>query len=412
MEIKRDAYLQKLIIRKNNGMIKVITGIRRCGKSYLLFNLFKKHLLESNVNEKQIIEVNFDAIENEDLQDPIKAYEYIKKSIIDDGNYYILLDEVQLLKKFESVLNSFLRLSNVDIYVTGSNAKFLSKDVITEFRGRGDQIHVYPLSFSEYFSVFSGDRYEALNDYMYYGGLPLITKMVEHEQKATYLTNLFNETYIKDIINRNGIRNEAELEELLNILSSNIGSLTNPRKLSNSFKSVKDVSISEPTLKTFLEYLIDSFLIEKTIRYDIKGKKYIDTPAKYYFTDLGLRNARLNFRKLEDTHLLENVLYNELKIRGYSVDVGVVEINNKDKSKTFLEVDFICNKADKRIYIQSTLSIPDQEKLNQEQKSLVNINDSFKKIIITRDSGKTHYTDKGILIMNVFDFLLNDRSID
>jgi predicted AAA+ superfamily ATPase len=256
------------------------------------------------------------------------------------------------------------------------------------------------------------DKYEALKDFMYYGGLPLITTMVDHEQKATYLTNLFTETYIKDIINRNGIRNEAELEELLNILSSNIGSLTNPRKLSNSFKSVKNVSISEPTLKTYLEYLTDSFLIEKTIRYDIKGKKYIDTPAKYYFTDLGLRNARLNFRQLEDAHLLENVLYNELRVRGYSVDVGVVEINNKDKSKTFLEVDYICNKADKRIYIQSALSIPDQEKLNQEQRSLISINDSFKKIIITRDGSKTHFIDNGILIMNVYDFLLNDNGLD
>lgn len=412
MEIKRNTYLQKLIVRKHNGMIKVITGIRRCGKSYLLFNLFRNHLLESKVNENHIIEINFDAIENQHLQDALKTYEYIKERIIDNEMYYILLDEVQLLNNFESVLNSFLRLSNVDIYVTGSNAKFLSKDVITEFRGRGDQVHVYPLSFSEFFSVYSGEKYEALQDYMYYGGLPLITKMFEHEQKAKYLLNLFTETYIKDIINRNKIRNKAELEELLNILSSNIGSLTNPRKLSNTFKSVKNVSISEPTLKSYLEYLTDSFLIEKAIRYDIKEKKYIDTPAKYYFTDTGLRNARLNFRQLEDSHLLENLIYNELRIRGYSVDVGVVEINNKDKSKKYLEVHFICNKVDRRIYIQSALSIPDQEKLNQEQKSLVNINDSFKKIIITRDPRKAHYTDNGILIMSVMDFLLNINSLD
>lgn len=411
MRIERNIYLQKLIVRKHNGMIKVITGIRRCGKSYLLFNLFKQHLLDQNIDGDHIIEINFDAIENEYLQDPLKAYAYIKDKITDSHMYYILLDEVQLLRKFESVLNSFLKLSNVDMYVTGSNAKFLSNDVITEFRGRGDQVHVYPLSFREFISVYSGNEGEGLSDYMYYGGLPLITKMLQHEQKATYLNNLFNETYLVDIINRNHIRNEAELGELLNILSSNIGSLTNPRKLANTFKSVKGLSLTEPTIKTYLDYLLDSFLIEKAIRYDIKGKRYIDTPAKYYFTDVGLRNARLNFRQLEDTHLLENVIYNELKIRGYSVDVGVVEINNKDKSKSYLEVDFICNKVDQRVYIQTTLSIPDQDKLNQEQRSLVNVNDSFKKIIITRDKVKTHYTDNGILIMNVFDFLLNEKSL-
>lgn len=412
MEIKRDGYLQKLIVRKHNGLIKVITGIRRCGKSYLLFKIFKNYLLNNNIKEDHILEINFDAIENEQLQDPLKAYEYIKERIVDSEMYYVLLDEVQLLPKFEAVLNSLLRLSNVDIYVTGSNAKFLSKDVITEFRGRGDQVHVFPLSFKEFFSVYQGDKYEALNDYMYYGGLPSITKMVDHEQRATYLTNLFTETYIKDIINRNKIRNENELDELLNMLSSNIGSLTNPRKLSNSFKSIKNVSISEPTIKSYLDYLSDAFLVEKAVRYDIKGKKYIDTPAKYYFTDLGLRNARLNFRQLEDSHLLENVIYNELRIRGYNVDVGVVGINNKDKSKKMLEVDFVCNKVDRRIYIQSALSLPDEEKLNQEQNSLLNIGDSFKKIIITRDLRKTHYTDKGILIMNVLDFLLNENSLD
>lgn len=412
MEIKRDGYLQKLIVRKHNGLIKVITGIRRCGKSYLLFKIFKNYLLNNNIKEDHILEINFDAIENEQLQDPLKAYEYIKERIVDSEMYYVLLDEVQLLPKFEAVLNSLLRLSNVDIYVTGSNAKFLSKDVITEFRGRGDQVHVFPLSFKEFFSVYQGDKYEALNDYMYYGGLPSITKMVDYEQRATYLTNLFTETYIKDIINRNKIRNENELDELLNMLSSNIGSLTNPRKLSNSFKSIKNVSISEPTIKSYLDYLSDAFLVEKAVRYDIKGKKYIDTPAKYYFTDLGLRNARLNFRQLEDSHLLENVIYNELRIRGYNVDVGVVGINNKDKSKKMLEVDFVCNKVDRRIYIQSALSLPDEEKLNQEQNSLLNIGDSFKKIIITRDLRKTHYTDKGILIMNVLDFLLNENSLD
>jgi len=391
VEIKRNIYLQKLIVRKHNGMIKVITGIRRCGKSYLLFKLFKQYLLEQNVCEDHIIEINYDAIENEYLQDALKTYAYIKEKIKDQQMYYILLDEIQLLNKFESVLNSFLKLSNVDIYVTGSNAKFLSSDVITEFRGRGDQVHVYPLSFKEFMSVYSGNEDEGLRDYMHYGGLPLITKMLQHEQKARYLNNLFDETYLVDIINRHQIMKTTELEELLNILSSNIGSFTNPRKLSNAFKSIKGVSITEPTIKTFLEYLEDSFLIEKAIRYDIKGKKYLNTPAKYYFTDVGLRNARLNFRQLEDSHLLENIIYNELKIRAYSVDVGVVEINNKDKTKSYLEVDFVCNKVDQRIYLQTTLSIPDQEKLHQEQRPLVNVNDSFKKIIITRDKMKSRY---------------------
>lgn len=412
MIIKRDQYLHKLIIRMNNGMVKVITGLRRSGKSFLLFNIFKNYLLKNNVDENHIIEINFDAIENEYLQESMNCYNHIKNKIIDNDIYYILLDEIQLLKKFESVLNSFLKLPNVDIYVTGSNAKFLSKDVITEFRGRGDQVHIYPLSFSEFYSVYNGDKYDALTDYMYYGGLPMITKMKEHIQKAEYLNNLFNETYLKDIVNRNNIKNDVELEELLNVLSSNIGSLTNPKKISNTFKSIKNVNLSEPTVKKYIEYLVDSYLISKTIRYDIKGKKYIDTPAKYYFTDLGLRNARLKFRQLEDTHLLENLIYNELLIREYNVDIGAVEFYNKDHTKTFLEVDFICNKIDKKIYIQSCLSLPDIDKLNQEKKSLININDSFKKIIITKDNIKKHYTEEGILLINIFDFLFDNNCLE
>lgn len=416
MEIKRDIYLQKLILRKHNGMIKVITGIRRSGKSYLLFTIFKNHLLASGVDQSHIIELNFDSFENEKYHDPHEAYIYLKSKIIDEKMYYLLLDEIQLLNKFESILNSFLRLSNVDIYVTGSNAKFLSKDVITEFRGRGDQVQVYPLSFSEFYSINQGDKNIALRDYMYYGGLPQITTMVTHEQKESYLKNLFLETYINDIINRNNIKNDLELEELLNILSSSIGSLTNPNKLSDTFKSVKKVSISAPTIKNYLDYLIDSFLIDKAMRYDIKGKKYIDTPVKYYFTDLGLRNSRLNFRQIEDTHSLENVIYNELKLRGFSIDVGIVTISEKDSNGKLirkpLEVDFVCNKADIRYYIQSVLTIPDQEKLNQEQKSLIHINDSFRKIIITKDNIITHYNEEGVFMMNLFDFLLSPHLLN
>lgn len=412
MEIKRDLYLNKLIVRKHNGMIKVITGIRRCGKSYLLFNLFKEHLLSSGVKPDHIIELNLDNIANKKYRQPEELYDYvIKNSIKDNDMYYILLDEVQFVPEFEDVLNGFLYLKNVDVYVTGSNAKFLSKDIITEFRGRGDQVHIYPLSFNEFYSYVGGNKENALRDYMYYGGLPQIVMMITHEQKEVYLKNLFLETYISDIINRNNVKNDNELQELLDILSSSIGSLINPTKISNTFKSVKKVSISIPTIKTYIDYFLDSFIIDKAIRYDVKGKKYIDTPAKYYFTDLGLRNVRLNYRQLEDTHLLENVIYNELKIRGFDVDVGVVIISNKDKEGKFirkqLEVDFVCNKGSIRYYIQSALSIPDKEKLDQEERSLKNINDSFRKIIITKDNVITHYDEEGILIMNVYDFLLN-----
>lgn len=411
MEIQRDSYIEKLIIRKHNNMIKIITGIRRCGKSYLLFNLFKNHLLSTGVKLDHIIELSLDDISNKKYRNPENLYNYVKSLIIDDDMYYVLLDEVQMVTGFEDVLNGFLHIKNVDTYVTGSNAKFLSKDIITEFRGRGDQIHIYPLSFNEFYSYVQGDKSIALRNYMYYGGLPQIVAMVTHEQKQSYLMNLFLETYITDIINRNNVKNDKEMQELLNVLSSSIGSLTNPKKLSDTFKSVKHVDISSPTIKNYLDYFMDSFLIDKALRYDIKGKKYIDTPSKYYFTDLGLRNARLNFRQIEDTQLLENVIYNELKVRGFSVDVGIVTISEKDTNgkqvRKQLEVDFVCNKADVRYYIQSVLSIPDREKLVQEQRSLININDSFRKIIITNDNVIAYYNEEGILIINIFDFLLN-----
>jgi len=416
MIIKRDLYLNKLIERKHNGLIKVITGIRRCGKSFLLFKLFKNHLLSEGVKEDHIIELNFDDFENEEYQDPTVTSPYLKGKIVDSDMYYFLLDEIQLLGKFEAVLNGLLRLDNVDIYVTGSNAKFLSKDVITEFRGRGDQVHIYPLSFKEFFEARNTDKMTALEEYLTYGGIPLILSMKTHEAKANFLHNLFIETYLKDIINRNNLVNNDELKELVNIISSSIGSLTNPTKLSNTFKSVKNVNLSVPTISKYLEHLTDSFLINKSIRYNIKGRKYIDTPSKYYFSDLGIRNASINFRQNEKTHLMENLIYNELLIRGYNIDVGevplVVRDENKIQIRKTLEVDFVCNLIDKRLYIQSAYSIHDEEKYIQESRSLLNIQDNFRKIIITYDYGRKHYTDDGIIIMSIFDFLLDPDSLN
>lgn len=414
--IKRDLYLNKLIERKHNGLIKVITGIRRCGKSFLLFKLFKNHLLSEGVKEDHIIELNFDDFDNEEYQNPKVTSPYLKSKVVDSDMYYFLLDEIQLLDKFEAVLNGLLRLDNVDIYVTGSNAKFLSKDVITEFRGRGDQVHVYPLSFKEFFEARNIDKMTALEEYITYGGIPLILSMQTHETKSNFLYNLFIETYLKDIINRNNINNSEELSELVNIISSSIGSLTNPTKLSNTFKSVKNVNLSVPTISKYLEYLTDSFLIHKANRYNIKGKKYIDTPSKYYFSDLGIRNASINFRQNEKTHLMENLIYNELLIRGYNVDVGEVPLVTRNENKTqirkTLEVDFVCNLIDKRLYIQSAYSIYDKEKYMQETRSLLNIQDNFRKIIITYDYGPKHYTDDGIIIMNIYDFLLDPNSLN
>lgn len=416
MEICRDIYLNKLISKKHNGLIKVITGIRRCGKSYLLFNLFKEYLVNEGVNENHIIEIAFDSFENKKYRDPEVLFPYLMEKIADNEMYYVLLDEVQMLDDFESVLNSLGRKKNVDVYVTGSNAKFLSKDIITEFRGRGDEVHMYPLTYSEFMSVYDGDKQEGWRDYVLFGGIPLVLGFETADQKSDFLKSLFEETYISDITGRNNIRNKAELEELLNILSSAIGSLTNPSKLSATFKSVKNKTISKDTIIKYIDYLKDSFLIDSAMRYDIKGKKYINTPSKYYFTDLGLRNARLNFRQVEETHAMENIIFNELKVRGYNVDVGVVVMNEVDKNgkkiRKQLEVDFVCNKGSKRFYIQSAYALPDKEKMEQEQRSLVNIGDGFKKIIITKDAVAPLYNEEGILVMSVYDFLLNPDSME
>lgn len=416
MEIRRDIYLNKLISKKHNGLIKVVTGMRRCGKSYLLFNLFKEYLVNEGVNENHIIEIAFDSFENRKYRDLEVLFPYLMEKIADNEMYYVLLDEVQMLDDFESVLNSLGRKKNVDVYVTGSNAKFLSKDIITEFRGRGDEVHMYPLTYSEFMSVYDGDKQEGWRDYVLFGGIPLVLGFETADQKSDFLKSLFEETYISDITGRNNIRNKAELEELLNILSSAIGTLTNPSKLSATFKSVKNKSISKDTIIKYIDYLKDSFLIDSAIRYDIKGKKYINTPSKYYFTDLGLRNARLNFRQVEETHAMENIIFNELKVRGYNVDVGVVVMNEVDKNgkkiRKQLEVDFVCNKGSKRFYIQSAYALPDKEKMEQEQRSLVNTGDGFKKIIITKDAVAPLYNDEGILVMSAYDFLLNPYSME
>lgn len=430
MEIRRDFYLDKLIQRKNNGLIKVITGIRRCGKSYLLNTLFYQHLLDSGVPKDHIIRFAFDSADDlyligESLirmekerrgADPEKFMAYIRAQIKDDAMYYLLLDEVQLMDYFEAVLNSYLRKENLDVFVTGSNAKFLSKDIITEFAGRGDEIHMYPLSFAEFMTVYQGDQYMGLSEYMLYGGIPLVVLREGAGEKAAALQNLFQEIYIRDIHQRNRIRNQGELEDLLNILSSSIGSLTNPEKLKNAFKTVKKSKITAGTIKKYLDYLEDSFLIESAQRYDIRGKAYIETPKKYYFSDLGLRNARINFRQFEQTHAMENVIYNELRMRGYNVDVGVIASSEKDKTgkvvRKQLEVDFVCNLGSLRYYIQSAYSLPDEEKRSQEIRPFRKIDDSFKKIVITKDIVPTHYDEYGILTLNIYDFLLNPRSLE
>lgn len=416
MEIKRNRYLNTLISKKHNGLIKVITGMRRCGKSYLLFTLFKEHLLSDGIDENHIIEIAFDAFENKKYRDPDVLYPYLKEQIKDDAMYYVLLDEVQLLGEFESILNSLIRMKNVDVYVTGSNARFLSKDVITEFRGRGDEVHMYPLSFAEFMSVYPGTKQDGWNEYMLYGGIPLVLEFTTPDQKIAFLKSLFEETYISDIVGRHNIRNKAELEELLNILSSAIGSLTNPQRLSATFQTVKKKKISNFTIKRYIDYLCDSFLIDSAIRYDVKGKKYIDTPVKYYFTDMGLRNARLNFRQIEETHSMENIIFNELKMRGFNVDVGVImqyETNEKGTNiRKQLEIDFVCNQGSKRYYIQSAYAIPDQAKMEQEQRSLMLTGDFFKRMIITKDTPAPYYNESGVLIMNVYDFLLNENSLN
>lgn len=416
MEIKRDYYLNKLITKKHNGLIKVITGIRRCGKSYLLFTLFKNHLTESGVADDHIIEIPFDSFENKKYRDPEILYPYVKEQIADDGMYYILLDEVQLLGEFESVLNGFMRMKNVDVYVTGSNARFLSKDIITEFRGRGDELHIQPLSFAEFMSAYDGNKYDGWNEYVLYGGLPPVVLLRTAEQKIELLKSLFQETYINDIISRHSVKHRDEFEELINILASAIGSLTNPKKLTDTFKSKKNKVISSNTIKSYLDYLCDAYVVSRATRYDIKGKKYIDTPQKYYFSDVGIRNACINFRQLEENHTMENIIYNELIARNFNVDVGIITATGKDNDgksvRKQLEVDFVCNKGSKRYYIQSAFSIPDREKMEQESNSLLRIDDSFKKIIVVKDLPAPTYTENGILVISVYDFLLNSNSLD
>ena len=413
MEIKRDFYLNKLIQHKKNGMVKIVTGVRRCGKSYMLFKLFRDHLLSVGVKADHIISIALDDFGNRKLQNPDELYNYVKSKIVDNEDYYILLDEIQLVPEFESVINGFLHIPNADIYVTGSNSKFLSSDIITEFRGRGDEIRVYPLNFSEFYSVYGGDFDKAWIMYCNYGGMPLCLSMETVADKAKYLTNLFETTYLADIINRNNLRGNVEINELTDVLASSIGSLTNPLKLSNTFASTKNVKLSANTISTYLDYLQDAFLVERAIRYDIKGKKYINTPAKYYFVDLGLRNARLSFRQQEYTHIMENVIYNELRLRGYSVDVGVLENVEKENGvfvRKKLEVDFVVNLGNRRYYIQSAYNIPSEEKMKQEQASLLSINDAFRKIIIVNQPIMSGYNEQGILMLSLQDFLMEPEN--
>lgn len=414
MIIERDSYLKKLTNHRHNGMVKVITGIRRSGKSFLLFRLFKKFLTDEGIDDEHIIEMAFDDFGNRQYRNPEVFYDYVKKRISDGRMYYLLLDEVQLMDSFVDVLNGFLYMNNVDVYVTGSNARFLSKDIITEFRGRGDQIHVSPLSFREFMTVFQGSKEDGWAAYLRYGGLPPVVLQPTDEEREKLLHSLINETYLIDILNRNKIKNDAELAELFQILASSIGALTNPQKLSNTFLSVKKVSISTTTLKNYIDYLSEAFLIEPSNRYDVKGKKYISTPLKYYFTDMGLRNALLNFRQYEETHLMENVIYNELRLRGWNVDVGTVIVNARNEKGTSerkqLEIDFICNKGSKRCYIQSALSLPDREKMQQETNSLLRIDDSFLKMVITGGNAKPWTDNNGIQFLNIYDFLLGEMS--
>lgn len=409
--IERKDYLDKLIERKENGLIKIITGIRRCGKSYLLDPIYKNYLLSIGINENHIIKIDLDDIKNDKYLEAHKLYDYVISKITDDDMYYVLIDEIQNVPNFEAVLNGFLHKRNLDVYVTGSNSRFLSSDIITEFRGRGDEIRVFPLSFSEFISAYEGDANKAWKDYITYGGMPLILKQKTDEQKSKYLSSLFELTYKKDIIDRNKITRVDILDSLINMLASSVGSLTNPQKIYNTYISNGIKDLSKNTIISYFNYLLDSFLIEKVERYDVKGKKYIGTPQKYYFADIGLRNARLNFRQQEENHLMENIIYNELLIRGYNVDVGVVEIREGDAKKK-LEVDFVCNLGSKRYYIQSALTIEDHEKALQETRPLINISDSFKKIIVVRDDIKLWRNDDGILIIGIREFLLNKNSLD
>lgn len=407
MIIKRDKYLDELIGWKHTDLIKIVTGLRRCGKSFLLFNLFHQHLLSSGTDESHIIEIALDDISNEALREPFRMLEYVKSKIKDDNQYYLIIDEVQLLGRFVDVLNSFMHIDNVDIYVTGSNSRFLSKDVATEFRGRGIEIHIYPLSFAELYQARGGDKYALWKSYYTYGGLPYLASLNDNARKAEYLSSLNQTLYLKDIVERNKIANEDEFSELMNVMASSIGLPCNPNKIANTFKSVKKVSLASQTIAKYLSFMEDAFIVEKSVRYDIKGRKYIGTLSKYYFQDVGLRNALLNFRQVEETHLMENVIYNELRRCGYSVDVGMIEVRSATQRKQ-LEVDFVANKGDKRYYIQSAFALPDEQKREQELASLKKINDSFKKIIITRDDIAPYHDDNGVLIIGLMDFLLRD----
>ena len=414
-EIRRDIYLNRLIERKENGLIKVVTGIRRCGKSYLLFHIYYRYLLSVGVQSERIVTIPLDDEDYTELRDSKKLNAYIKSRITDEGMWYVFLDEVQLCSGFENVLNGLNRRENLDLYVTGSNSRFLSSDVLTEFRGRGDEIRVYPLSFSEYVSAYPGDRYSAWKDYYTYGGLPLILSRKTDELKSKYLIDLCRELYLKDIEERNHLRGDAVMETLVNILASAVGSLTNPTKLANTFSS-QGLSVSDKTIGTYMGYLLDAFMISRAERYDIKGKKYIASPYKYYFTDVGIRNARLNFRQQEENHIMENILYNELLVRGYNVDVGVVEHLVRDKNgkqnRKSLEVDFVCNMGNQRYYIQSAFAIPDEEKMRQEENSLLKIGDAFKKIIVVRDDIKMWRNENGIVVIGLQEFLLNQGSLE
>lgn len=416
MEIKRDTYLQQLIERKDNGMIKVITGIRRCGKSFLLFTIFKRYLLENGVGSDHIIEIALDGIENEELRDPKMCLKYIKDTMNDDGKYYLLLDEVQFMPRFEEVLNSLLRMNNIDVYITGSNSKFLSSDIVTEFRGRGDEIRIYPLSFAEFYSACDDDYDDAWDDYMIYGGLPQVVGFQSERQKADYLKNIFPNVYLKDVVERNKIQAVDEIGILVDVLASAIGAPTNPSKIANTFASEHHMTYTNKTISNHIDYLADAFLISKASRYDIKGRKYIGANLKYYFADPGLRNARLNFRQQEPTHIMENIVYNELLIRGYNVDVGVVQIFDKDKEgkrvRKQLEVDFVVNQGNQRYYIQVAYDMTSEEKQTQEFNSLRNIPDSFKKIVIVNGSRKPWRNDEGFVIMGMKYFLLNTNSLE
>ncbi len=414
-EIKREIYLQRLIERKENGLIKVITGVRRCGKSYLLFTLYYQYLKSIGVDDSHIVRIQLDSDDFEAQRDRKELSKYIKEHTQDREMNYIFIDEIQFCEGFEGVLNGLLYRNNVDIYVTGSNSKSLSSDVLTEFRGRGDEVRVYPLTFSEFMQAYDGDRYSGWRDYYTFGGLPLVLSKTSFETKSQYLSDLFKHIYIRDIVERNKVQNGETLEALLNVISSGIGSLTNPTKIANAFTSSGN-KVSPATIHSYLNYLTNAFLIAPVTRFDVKGKKYISTTQKYYFIDTGLRNARLNFRQIEETHIMENVIYNELCVRGYNVDVGVVEITEKDEAgkrkQKQLEIDFICNLGSKKYYIQSALSLYGEGKEEQEKKSLMRVDDNFKKIIITTDNIISHYTDEGILLLNLFDFLLDKHSLE